>query len=194
MPEADLLLHAGDLTYRGEKSAIQKFNVWLQDQPYAEKILIAGNHDFLFETHPQQARALIPSGRYLEDSGIVFRGLRIWGTPYQPWFFDWAFNIRSEDELAKHFQLIPEGTDIILAHSPPYGILDQTAGLYGPASHAGSRALLEAIHRVKPKLVVFGHIHEAYGIEKRDGITFVNASICNLRYEPVHKPVVVEIK
>jgi len=189
VPEADLLLHAGDFTFRGEAFAIIKFNSWLHSLPHKNKVVIAGNHDFLFQNNRAVARSLLSAATYLEDSGTVIDGLKIWGTPWQPWFHDWAFNLISEAELKEKFDLIPEGTDILIAHSPPKGILDRT----GMGVQVGSSALLEAIYRIKPRLVVFGHVHEAYGITEKDQMIFVNACNCNLAYHPVNRPIVVEL-
>jgi len=193
IPQCDLLLHAGDISMMGHPAPILAFDRWchsLITQGIVRKVvLIAGNHDFLFQDNPEKARSLIHSAAYLEDSGLEFEGLRIWGTPWQPWFYDWAFNIRTEEKLKEKFDLIPENTDIVVAHSPPRGILDATRR--GEA--VGSTSLLERINAIKPKLVVFGHIHESYGQFQRDGIIYVNASTCNFQYQPVHPPVLIDL-
>ena len=193
VPKSDVLLHAGDLTFRGDPAKVVEFNQWcrqlLQQMLVREIICIAGNHDFIFEDHPTKARSLLTAVTYLEDSEAVVAGIKCYGTPWQPWFFDWAFNLRTEKQLKAKFDRIPEGTQILICHSPPRGILDaNTAG-----EHCGSAALLDAVYRVRPKLVVFGHIHEAYGMLVKDGMTFVNASTCTLDYKPVNPPIVVEL-
>jgi len=193
IPKADLLLHAGDITGRGSPTALSKFNEWcrsLLDRGVVRKIItIAGNHDFLFEDNAEQARSLLTASTYLQDSGIEWEGLRIWGTPWQPWFFDWAFNLKTEEELDQKFQQIPAGTQILISHGPPKGILDRTAR----REHVGSQALLGRIREVKPRIVIFGHIHEAYGMIEEHGTIFMNASSCDLGYRPINKPVLVEL-
>jgi Icc-related predicted phosphoesterase len=177
----------------GVPNALMEFNSWcgslLEKQVAREIILIAGNHDFLFERNPQEARAFMTASTYLNDSGCEWEGLRIWGTPWQPWFYDWAFNLRTEDELAQKFQIIPPETDILISHGPPKGILDQTIR----GESVGSSSLLRKILEVRPKLVVFGHIHEGYGMMEQDSIMFVNASSCDGRYRCVNPPILVEL-
>ncbi len=110
LPAGDVLVHAGDFTMRGTEPEVRAFGEWLADQPYEHKVLIAGNHDFLFEREPQLARSLLPAHvHYLFDSEVTLGGLRFWGAPWQPWFLDWAFNLRRGPELAARWALIPEG-------------------------------------------------------------------------------------
>src|SRR6185369_13852794 len=101
------------------------FDAWLGTLPHREKVVIAGNHDFLFEQRPAEARALITNAVYLEDEAYEAGGLKIWGSPWQPWFFDWAFNLRRGEALARKWALIPPGTDLLVTHGPPMGIGDE---------------------------------------------------------------------
>ena len=201
VPEGDLLLHAGDATMHGTPEEVAGFDAWLATLPHRHKVVVAGNHDFLFEREPEAARALLKSAVYLQDSAVEVEGLRIWGSPWQPWFFDWAFNLPRGAALRKKWDQIPSGTDVLLTHGPPLRIRAQVAGptprlraaVTGRGSHVGCEELLEAVFRVRPRLHVFGHIHEGYGLESRDGITFVNASSCNRSYRPANPPVVVDL-
>ena len=99
IPSVDLLLHAGDLTFQGDPEKVIEFNDWcgsLIVGGIAKQIMcIAGNHDFLFQNHPEKAASLITKAVYLEDSSYSFSGLRIHGTPWQPWFYVWAFNLKT---------------------------------------------------------------------------------------------------
>lgn len=192
VPPGDVLLHAGDLTGRGDAHEVREALAWLAGLPHRTKVLIAGNHDFLFQDEPDAARALLaphPGLTYLEDAGTTVGGLRVWGSPWQPWFFDWAFNLPRGEELRRVWDRIPAGTDVLLTHGPPAGILDRCAD----GREVGCADLLDAVQRVKPRLHVFGHIHEAYGRHERGGTLFVNASTCDLAYRPVQPPVVVDL-
>lgn len=189
LPEGDILVHAGDFTRRGALADIEAFDRWLASQPHRHKVVIAGNHDFAFERQPQAARSALKSGHYLEDSGVELEGLKFWGSPWQPWFFDWAFNLQRGPELAARWALIPEDTDILVTHGPPAGHGDLTSR----GDRAGCVDLLERIRVVKPRLHVFGHIHEGYGQSREGSTRCVNASSLNLAYEPVHEPVVVDL-
>ena len=189
LPEGDLLIHAGDLTNHGEIEQVADFNDWLGALPHPRKIVIAGNHDFCFEKSDRAAR-LLTNATYLLDSGTTVSGLRIWGSPWQPWFFDWAFNLQRGPEIRAKWKLIPDGTDILVTHGPPLRFGGRTVS----GEDAGCADLRDEIRsRVHPRLHVFGHIHEGYGIFRDGGTTFVNASICTVEYHPNNRPVVVDL-
>jgi Icc-related predicted phosphoesterase len=187
LPPGDTLLHTGDISKRGSEIEIQLFLEWFSRQDFEHKIFIAGNHDFFFEKEsPEKIAAMIPEGvTYLNDSGITIDGINFWGSPVQPRFFDWAFNRDRGAEIDRHWQLIPPDVDVLLTHGPPHGILDRTADGF----EAGCEMLRKRIAEVKPKLSVFGHIHESYGMCEVEGTTFVNASVLNLQYQLVNEAV-----
>jgi Icc-related predicted phosphoesterase len=189
VPDGDLLVHAGDLTSRGTVEEVVKAASWLRSLPHRHKVVIAGNHDFLFEQSPGVARGLMDGLTYLEDGEAVVEGLRIWGSPWQPRFFDWAFNLDRGAPIRAKWDLIPAGLDLLVTHGPPLGHGDVTVA--GQA--VGCADLLDAVRRVRPRWHVFGHIHEGHGITEDGGTTFVNASTCDVRYRPVNAPVVIEV-
>ena len=198
IPEGDIILCAGDVSYRGTKAEIKEFLEWYEQLNFKHKILTAGNHDWGFEKHPNFFAAMCKGYGiiYLNDSGVELEGIKFHGSPVQPAFCSWAFNrARSEESsqdiydnhdyghapIKPHWDKIPNNTDILITHGPPYGILDQT--VRGKVC-VGCEELLKAIKRVKPKLHVFGHIHEVRGREEIDGITYINASSVDLSYNP----------
>ena len=187
VPEGDVLVHAGDFTARGRERELADFGAWLAAQPHAHKVVVAGNHDFLLEREPQRARALLGDVHYLFDSGVEVAGLSFWGSPWQPWFHDWAFNLRRGPELEAVWARAPAGVDVLVTHTPPLGVLDLVAR--GP--RVGCEALRAALPRIAPRLHVFGHIHEAYGAHPGPPLS-VNACACDLSYRAVNAPVVVE--
>jgi Icc-related predicted phosphoesterase len=191
----DMIIHAGDMTGRGFKNEIMPFLDWYNELNFKHKILIAGNHDFYFEMKGEEKRiaemlALRPNITYLNDSGIEIDGIKIWGSPVQPWFYNWAFN-RVEEEIGKHWDLIPLDTDILITHGPVKGYLDLTMN----GDVTGCPQLLKKISELKNlKMHVAGHIHEAYGhVKFPDGGLFINASVLNHRYEMQNKPILVEL-
>lgn len=194
IPECDLLIHAGDFTGRGHPTAIASFNAWLKTVPAKHKVICAGNHDLTFEDNPVVARSLITNAIYLEDSFVVIDGFKIYASPHQPEFCDWGFNLPRGEALKKKWDLIPDDTDILITHSPPYGYgdkLDEHGSQ--PGQRVGCEELIKAVDRVKPKLHVFGHIHCGYGQYLHNETLMVNASSCDEQYRPINSPIVVEI-
>jgi Icc-related predicted phosphoesterase len=192
-PEGDILVHAGDFTMVGSPEKIEGFGNWLRDTPFSEVIIIAGNHDILFQKEPERARKLLSKHdkiHYLEDSGCRIDGISFYGSPWQPEFgYGWAFTLAAEEELRNKWHSIPSNVQMLITHGPPAGILDFTKD----GRHVGSTSLLTELNqRVKPQLHLFGHIHEGYGICKIEETKFVNASICNPDYMPIHSPLVLE--
>jgi predicted phosphodiesterase len=192
LPDGDIFIHAGDFTYNGDLRAIKAFGDWVAALPHKHKIIIAGNHDFAFEHIAEHARRALGDKRngviYLQDSGVTIEGVSFWGSPWQPWFCDWAFNLHRGSTIAEKWAMIPETTEILITHGPPMGILAFVRG-----EHVGCADLVARIAVVRPRVHLFGHIHEASGVLEQDGITYVNASICDGAYNPVNPVRIVDI-
>jgi len=192
VPDGDILIHAGDATITGTIDEIVKFNKWFTNLPHLIKIFVAGNHDWLFETNNNYARALLSRELiYLQDSFVEIEGLKIYGSPWQPRFFDWAFNLNRGQELAEKWELIPDDTDILITHGPPFGILDEVPRKYW-VENTGCEELIKKIEEIRPKLHIFGHIHCGYGTGEKFGVKFINASNCDESYEPTNQPIVID--
>jgi len=202
VPECDLLLIAGDIcpsSWPGPQAdwLASTFKPWLDRVPAREVVAVAGNHDWVFESWDNRREfepmlgetdgLILPDLRwhYLEDRGIELFGLRIYGTPWQLRCGNWAFNV-DESVLEEKFARIPDGTDIVVSHSPPFGIGDLARRPKG-GEHVGSPSLLDRVLQVRPRFHVFGHIHEARGQWERDGITFANVAVLNHKYEFAHE-------
>jgi Icc-related predicted phosphoesterase len=193
VPDGDILIHAGDATMQGSAPEIVLFNRWFRNLPHAHKIFVAGNHDWLFETSSQFARTLLDSSiHYLKDSSVEIENLKIYGSPYQPRFFDWAFNLMRGAELAEKWKLIPDETDVLITHGPPFGILDEVPRQYF-IENTGCEELRKRVETIKPKLHIFGHIHCGYGTTEKFGVKFANASNCDESYEPTNAPLVIDL-
>jgi Icc-related predicted phosphoesterase len=192
IPPCDLLLLAGDITpVRDHRLSHQAewldttFRAWLKQVPARKVIGVAGNHDFIFEQAPERVPRDLP-WTYLQDSGTTWEGLRIWGTPWQPWFFDWAFNLH-EPELVAKWALIPTGTDILVLHGPPFGYGDGVPERDGKVRRCGSPGLLARIEEIKPHLVVFGHIHEGRGEWRLGRTVLANVTLVDEGYDAVYQ-------
>lgn len=208
----DLLIVGGDLTARDTLEQHSDFLEWLCQQNYQEKVLIPGNHDNFLKENPNfYSKTNI---HYLVDSGINFIkwNLKVWGSPWTPWFHGvnprCKAYMKKDKELAKYWEKIPQDTDILITHGPPFGMLDKTTdGIY-----AGSKTLADKLLELELKFHIFGHIHEANGQCHQayeeysaacpdgacDGTTIpwghlsINCSYVNADYEPVNKPVRID--
>jgi Icc-related predicted phosphoesterase len=196
----DLLIVAGDLTASDTEYQHNEFSDWLEKQDYPKKIVISGNHDGLLQgVGKEWAKKMFPDATYLEDSGLSWCGLKIWGSPWTKTFEGInpkckAFTVDTEEELAEKWKLIPEDIDILITHSPPYGVRDRAKRKNGYGFECvGSKTLqMAALNFHSLKLWVMGHIHEDYGEEAPGGNypgKIVNASHVNERYESENKPI-----
>jgi len=190
LPDGDILIHAGDATMRGTKEEVSLFSDWLDTlrNKYKHVLFTPGNHDFLFESKVIIQPVGMSWLTVLINQAIVIDGIKFWGSPYTLTKFNWAF-MKSEEQLSKIWEEIPEDTDILITHGPPKGILDKTIS----RENAGSQSLLDRIRIVKPKIHIFGHIHETYGSQFNREVHYINASIVNEYYQNVNKPIVIDI-
>lgn len=196
LPEGDILIHAGDFTRNGELSTIHDFNLWLGEQKENFKyiLVIAGNHDRSFESNPEIVEPLLTNAIYLKDSGVVIDDVSFWGSPWQPWFCNWAFNLQRGQPLKEKWDLIPDDTDVLITHGPPYGILDVLDDIGSePGKNIGCEDLMDRVRKINPKVHVFGHIHEGYGMHAGHRTNFINASSCTSSYKPTNTPIVIYV-
>jgi Icc-related predicted phosphoesterase len=168
--------------------AIEDFNDWPGELPHRHKIIVPGNHEFFLEADPCE-RSLLSNATVLINEGINVHGLRIWGTPITP-MHGGAFGLSSATDRERVYALVPQDTDVLISHGPPFGILD-TAPVSGLPQ--GCRELLDTVMRVSPKLHVFGHIHGAYGIFQTQQTTFVNAARLGLHDDADKPPFVLQM-
>ena len=175
----------------GSSREVREFAEWFQRQPHRHKIFVAGNHDWLFQEDRKLAEWILgPDIIYLQDNGVTLVGMLFYGSPWQPEFNSWAFNMpRDGEELRSKWDLIPGETDVLITHCPPARILDMTQD----GDSTGCELLGERIEFVKPKVHLFGHIHEGYGVNTFGDTTFINASICDERYAATRRPIVTEL-
>lgn len=191
----DILLHTGDCTSRGGLSEALKFLDWFSEQDYSHLVMIPGNHDWIFEENPElmKEEATKRGIHLLNDSGVILKdmqgeyNIKVWGSPVQPWFHSWAFNRHIEEKNATarhpwikpHWDMVPEGTEILLTHGPAHLILDKVVrGDF----NVGCPHLAKRIEELGIGMHVCGHIHEARGFEYIGKTTYVNASSLDHMY------------
>ena len=189
LPSGDVLIHCGDLCNSGSIRDVVGFNIWIGKQDFKHKLVIPGNHDRVFETDYALAKDVLDNATLLLDSSVTIEGIKFYGSPWQPAFCNWAFNVPRGLELKEKWDNIPLDTDVLITHGPPHGMLDTVPG----DGSVGCEELLLAVERVQPKLHCFGHIHGGYGIDKRADTVFVNASSCTERYIAANKPIIIGV-
>lgn len=195
IPECDLLVHAGDITFNGEYRVLADFNSWLGTLSQCKRIVcIAGNHDRSLEQNPGLTRGLLSHAVYLQDQSAEIEGLLIYGSPWCPRFGDWSFYDDRGPAMARHWIALKDGhikPDVLVTHGPPHGILD----LVDRGEHVGCEELMIAVNIAKPKIHIFGHVHDGYGRYRSaiDTTLFVNASTCNESYQPMNPPQIITI-
>ena len=198
LPKGDILIHCGDATNRGTLTELYKFTSWMKDQNFDQKIAIAGNHDHCFQNENAiKAKDIMKQFGiiYLQDSGIEINGLHIFGQPWQPWFYDWSFNVPRGDEIAKKWTLIPDNTNILITHGPPYGILDLIEDDFSNRDlHQGCEELKKKVDQLTQlKLHAFGHLHSNEQLIKLNKVNFVNAAIVDDNHKVIHKPTIIDL-
>ena len=199
LPGGDLLIHAGDLMNSGYYwEEVYPFLDWYNNLGnYDHKVFIAGNHDRLFEDEAEKINGLLTGYKnidYLRDEWIIVgddeRMVKIYGSPWQPEFYNWAFNLpRNGEDLREKWFNIPNSTDILITHGPPWGHCDVTP--YGNLN-VGCELLRVRVDELKPKIHVFGHVHSGYGYKFHEGTHFINASVLSERYQYSNKPITVD--
>jgi len=200
IPDGDVLVCAGDITFRGELPVIEDFCNWMKAFPHPKKIVIHGNHETGHEHGYKRKLGLdmfAAAGiTYLQNSMTEVNGYKVWGSPYSPRFFDWEYNRSRGKEIAKEWAKIDPLTNILITHGPPRGILDLAPRGIEQYSHEGCDDLLARIQQLPNlKCHIFGHIHRDQNEPpvEINGVIYANASILNNKYEIVNDPVVIDL-
>lgn len=189
VPEGDLFIFAGDNDIT-DLITLHDFNDWLGTIKAKNKIVVAGNHDFELERIGKyECKRLLTNCIYLENEFMEIDGFKIWGSPYSPFFNNWAF-MQPDNMLKEIWDTIPLETEILVTHTMPYGILD---GVLPRMQSVGSLTLKDAVQRVQPYIQIGGHLHESYG-QYTDGKTdFYNVSVLDEQYQVANPCTIIEV-
>lgn len=192
VPPGDVLIHTGDWSGYGTEQELVCFIQWLSKLSHKIKFVVPGNHDRALEKDPRLFDLFGGVAECLFNSEASHQGYKFWGSSFQPWFNNWAFNLpRNGEELKKNWAAMPDDTDILLTHCPPYGILDRNQ----EGEHCGCELLMERVKEVKPMIHCFGHLHESRGFNEHsvEGVHFFNATLLDGAYRMVHNPIVIDV-
>lgn len=193
VPDGDILVFAGDMTCSKNTTSnlreFRGFQIFLRGLTHKHKIIVAGNHDSFIYNFEKSARDELKDYIYLQDEATEVLGIKFYGLPWTPEFCNWSFMLPAWGEkLKEKYEKIPEDTDILITHGPPFGILD--INNYG--THCGCELLLERVEKTKPKIHCFGHIHNGHGVKQGRDTLFMNASICDDWNNKVYEPIVID--
>lgn len=179
LTEVDVVVHSGDFTMTGSEAEAIDFMNWFCDLPATHKVFICGNHDDCL--YGANIDGLDSNVHYLCNSGVEIDGVKFYGVPM---FMGDCITERQE----RNYSNIPSETDVLITHSPAYGILDFDDGI-----NYGDENLLKKVLEIKPMLHLFGHIHSQHGTYSDRGITFSNGAIMNSDYSDLLTPNVVDL-
>ena len=179
LPAADVVVHSGDFTMAGSEAEAIDFLNWFCDLPHPHKIFICGNHDECL--YGANIDGLDSNVHYLCNSGVKIDGMKFYGVPM---FMTDCISERQN----RHYAAIPSDTDVLVTHTPPYGILD-----FDDNIHYGSEELLQRVAEISPRLHLFGHIHRQHGTTDNGMTRFSNGAIMNADYTDLHAPNLINI-
>ncbi len=186
LPDGDVIIHAGDISSNGRKEQIVEFLDWFSKLDYTHKIFIGGNHDIFLDEYPVGLLEILPPNvTYLCNRAYQIGNIKLWGSPTTPDLEGWAFG-KNRKDMEEHWSYMPKEIDVLITHTPPYGILDKSSRQI----RLGCKDLLQKVKQIKPQYHIFGHIHASYGKEKVGATTFINASNLN-SYRGLVNPVMV---
>lgn len=212
LPSGDVFVMAGDVLPNftraahmdaiRQEHALRELDAFFEKLSYKHVLLVAGNHDWIFEKN-RLARKILRKITYLEDEAVMIDGIKFYGSPWQPEFCDWAFNLERKGKALKAvWGKIPEDVDVLITHGPPWGHLDQivptedgaTTKMGRDSEHLGCELLAERVAITKPRVHVFGHIHGSFGQKQVGETLFINAALCDESYKSVNMPHVIDLE
>lgn len=163
LPLADVLAHSGDFTENGTQEEAIAFLEWFIELPHSHKILVAGNHDTCMRG--ESIEGLPENCHYLDCSSIKIDGITFYGVPL-------FMQDIEENLLDQKYSEIPNGTNVLITHQPPMGIMDG-----GEADGFGNAALMYRVLELRPRIHLFGHAHQGSGIQAGLSTAFSNGSV-----------------
>ena len=188
--EGDVLIHCGDMLrlFQDDSNSLADIDEWFGEQQFDLILCIGGNHDHMLQDQANKHFRPFKNAVYLQDEIYEHQGVVFYGAPWVPELEGHAF-FQPDEVLKQKWAMIPQETDVLITHTPPLGILDQSSR----GMRFGCRDLLNELPRVSPKLHCFGHVHNSTGVLEQGETTYVNAASVNSQYSLVKDPLTCEI-
>lgn len=191
VPDGDVFIHCGDFSKNKKLKSVIDFNASLEKLPHKHKLVVAGNHDWALQLQSEAARDALSAATYLQDEAVTINGVKFYGSPWQPEYRNWAFNLpRASLELKEKWAQVPEDVDVLITHTPPNTVRDM---VYPRGEQAGCAQLRWRLEYINAILHVFGHVHEGRGEEMVNNTLCVNASSTNTKYKVVPTVIVIDL-
>lgn len=200
VPDGDVLIHAGDFTSNGSEKQIEHFVKWFEKFPHKHKLVICGNHELKYSENTKGIRSFFPSSiKLIHDRSIIIDGLKFFGQPRTPRFFDWGWMYERGLEAEQVWSKVPDDTDVLICHGPPLMCGDKCPDHMDPWTkrdvHVGCPEQAKRLHQLKVRYVICGHIHESWGVHQFNETTkVVNTSICTGDYRADNPCFVIDTK
>lgn len=191
VPDGDAVIHCGDFSAHGTLYDILSFNNFLGSLKHKVKVVGAGNHDVFVQSELGMAKIHMSNAKLVVHEPFMLSDKKCFFTSYLPYYNKWAFEVADDKARGKLFAQIPDDTEILFSHCPPYGILD----VIDSGENIGDHELLKRVRDLKHlKYHIFGHAHASHGITDIRGVQYINCSIMDDRYDVVNQPMIVDIK
>ena len=187
----DVLIHCGDFCdgFHPDGEDLQRIDDWFGAQHFRHVLCVGGNHDFVAQDYTGDG-PMFNNATYLLDTSALIDGVRFYGSPWVPMLERWAYYL-PDDDLRSKWSKIPDDTDVLITHTPPWHTLDSPRD---PTVHCGCSHLAARIADLSLRLHCFGHNHASYGRVERDGVTYLNASAVNSDFDIANSPFVFDIE
>ncbi len=141
---------------------------------------VRGNHDERYIENPPGGENL--HQRVIEYNGLTFAGIEgsiqynRGDVQYTDWEVNWLV-LRMGLRLGLRRWRKGRGVDVLVTHSPPYGIHDRN-----DVAHQGFKGLLRFMDWYRPRYMLHGHVHTW---DRRDTISTQYNHTCVMNINPV---------